>query len=131
MKFWRHFNSVKRMCHFIKDAKWGYIFLIRTKRFRYDFSPAQEFGEIEFQKKKKNQQLLVTLFLFTPVQGLITTIDRKLLVNLSKNVKYCSTDTSLSLCRGSRVEGSISRVEGTMSRVEASNFFIIFFFSVK
>ena len=54
--------------------------------------------------------MLVKLFLFTPlipvftpVRGLITTIDRKLLVNLSKKVKYCSSAESLPLCRGSRV----------------------------
>ena len=28
---------------------------------------------------------------FTPVRGLLTTIDRKLLVNLSKKEEYCST----------------------------------------
>ena len=33
---------------------------------------------------------------------------------------------SLSLCRGSRVEGSMSRVEGTMSRVEGNNLFLFF-----
>ena len=45
------------------------------------------------------------------------------LPNNGKESRYAS----LSFCRGSRVEGSMSRVEGTMSRVEGNIFFPIFF----
>ena len=41
------------------------------------------------------------------------------LPNNGKESRYAS----LSFCRGSRVEGSMSRVEGTMSRVEGNIFF--------
>ena len=45
------------------------------------------------------------------------------LPNNGKESRYAS----LSFCRGSRVEGSMSRVEGTMSRVEVNIFFQFFF----
>ena len=49
------------------------------------------------------------------------------LPNNGKESRYAS----LSFCRGSRVEGSMSRVEGTMSRVEGNIFFFQFFFLEK
>ena len=45
-----------------------------------------------------------------------------------RNRKCKQSSRSLSFCRGSRVEGSMSRVEGTTSRVEGNNFFIIILF---
>ena len=97
MKFWRHFNLVKRMSSH-QRCKMGIYFFNKDKTIQVRFFSRSTVWRNRVSEKKKEPttaRYAVSIYAvntrFYAGAGLLTTIDRKLLVNLSKKEEYCST----------------------------------------